>query len=152
MNIKALVTMLVLGSSSLAFADRDHRTDEYKPDTYSAAYKQEAYSPSYKQDAWHARPQLLSNNTHVNGRTMINVAPGTRPFTKLELRSNGGRTSIEKVVIVLGNGKREVLQNGGLIAGKQSLTIDLPGGSRWIKSVMLIGSSRGRASIDVLAV
>lgn len=146
MNIKALATMLVLGSSSLAFADRDHRADTYEEAAKPAdAY---AYTPGFH----HARPIVLANNTRVSGRTLIDVAQGTRPFTKLELRANGGKTSIDKVVIVLGNGKREVLQNGGVVAGKQSLTIDLPGGSRWIKSVMLIGSSRGRASIDVLAV
>jgi len=162
MNLKALVTMLVLGSSSLALADHDRTEPAYS----QPAYSQPAQSPpAYSQptSAWHQpgswwnhqrqeRPVLLSNDMHLTGRALIEVGANLKPFTKLELRANNGRTSVDRVIVMFGNGRRQVLQTSGVVTGKSSLTIDLPGGERSIKSVMLIGSSRGRASIDVLAV
>ena len=64
--------------------------------------------------------------------------------------------SDDRVLITFGNGRRQIVQlsgkQSGLINANKSLTIDLDGGARQIKSVMLIGSSGRRASIDVIAV
>jgi hypothetical protein len=136
MNIKAVLVTLILGSSSLAFADH-------------LSYKE----PTVRDHRWgYERPVLLANDTHLMGRAFIKVTPSTRPFTKLELRSNNGRTSISKVIVELGNGQRQIVAFGKVVSGKQSLTIDLPGNARYIKSVMLLGDSRGRATLDVLAI
>jgi hypothetical protein len=162
MNIKALITTLVLGSSSLAFADhyegsyapapatapavRDHRM---LPPTPAPAPVQQSWG------GWHKpvlQPVLLADNTRVTGRALIQVPTSTRAFTKLELKSNNGRTSIDRVVIVFGNGQRQVAKLGSIVNGKGSLTIDLDGGARNIKSIMLVGNSARRGSIDVLAV
>ena len=87
---------------------------------------------------------------------MITVPASTRAFTKLELKSSTGHTDIDRVMITFGNGQRQVVslrgKADGKINAKKSLTIDLDGGARNVKSVMLIGSSGRRASIDVLAV
>lgn len=167
MNIKALITTLVLGSSSLAFADhyegsyapapeqatapavRDHRMLPPTPAPVQSGY---GYGYGY---GWHKpalQPVLLADNARVAGRALINVPASTRAFTKLELKSNSGRTSIDRVVIVFGNGQRQVARLGSIVNGKGSLTIDLDGGARNIKSIMLIGNSARRGSIDVLAV
>jgi hypothetical protein len=76
-------------------------------------------------------------------------------YTKLTLESQRGRTDIERVLITFGNGQRQVVdlrgKQNGKLSGSQSLTIDLDGGARYIKSVMVIGSSGRRASLDILA-
>ena len=181
MNLKALVTTLVLGSSSVALADhdtskapysaptvRDHRLPGYqapvKPPGYQApVYQAPAYQPPVQASGWtvrpgffrrafQTRPVLLANDTHLMGRSLITVPAGSRMFTKLELRSNNGRTSIDRVVIELGNGQRQVVAMKKIVNGKGVVTIDLPGGARFIKSITLLGNSQRRATIDVIAV
>lgn len=141
MKIKAVLVTLILGSSSLALADHT-TTPEVRDHRSLHGYAQPVV----------AQPLLLANNTHLMGRAYIKLAPTWRSFTKLELRSNKGRTKIDRVVVELANGRREIVRAGGIVAGKQSLTIDLPGNARFIKSVLLLGDSRGRATIDVLAI
>lgn len=168
MNIKALITTLVLGSSSLAFADhyegsyapapatapavRDHRM--LPPTPAPAPVQAQGYG--YER-GWHKpvalQPVLLADNTRVAGRALIQVPAYDRAFTKLELKSNSGRTSIDRVLIVFGNGQRQSVRLDSTLSGKNgTLTIDLNGGARQIKSVMLIGNSARRGSIDVVAV
>lgn len=164
MKIKALVTMLVLGTSSLALADhvsptvRDHRTAPARPAPIPAKpLIKPAYTPVQAKPVqppgfgWTARPVLLANNTHLAGRALVQLPARTRPFTKLELRSNNGRTNIQSVQIVFGNGQRQVVKIGKAVTAKTPLTIDLAGNARHIKSVTLIGNSLRRATIDVLA-
>jgi hypothetical protein len=164
MKIKALITTLVLGSSSLALAApayngpavRDHRTlPAPRPAPLPAPTAQARFNFGF---AWHrpvARPLLLANNTRVAGMEDISVAQGRRAFTKLELKANSGRTNLELVVIRFANGQSQTVnlrgnQNGVIKAGK-SVTIDLAGNARYIQSIKLIGKSGRRASIDVLA-
>ena len=174
MKIKALVTCLVLGSSTLALAApayttpyataptvRDHRQLPPAPAPAPAPIAQAPVAQFHGQLGrnWQkplTRPVLLADNTRVNGWSTINVAQGARMFTKLELTANSGRTDLDRVLIVFGNGQRQVVSLRGKLDGKinpgKSLTIDLDGNGRFVKSVMLIGSSGRRASIDVIAV
>jgi hypothetical protein len=167
MKIKALVTALVLGSSSVALADhdklakptvRDHRApiaQPYKPAPAPVTQVAPVRPQAGAYSGWarfFARPQLLANDTHLTGRAVINVPATTRAFTKLELRSNNGRTSIDRVMITYGNGQRQVLALRKVVTGKNSVTIDLAGGARNVKSVLLIGNSTRRATIDVIGV
>jgi hypothetical protein len=157
MKIKALITTLVLGSSSLALAApaytapavRDHRTLPAPP-----AHVVQARA-GFRWQRPVVKTQLLANNTHIAGRSVISVAQGTRAFTKLELKANSGRTNIERVLIVYGNGRTQVVnmtaRKSGIVNANKSLTIDLEGNARFIKSITLIGKSGRRASIDVLA-
>ena len=173
MKIKALVTLLVLGSSSLALADhndfsqaptvRDHR---YVPPAPLPAPVVTQPAPvahhfqfglgRWRQQQQQLRPVLLANDTRVSGWSAINVASTNRAFTKLELKASTGRTDLDRVMITFANGQRQIVQLRGKQDGKltanKSLTIDLDGGSRSIKSVMLIGNSGRRGSIDILAV
>jgi hypothetical protein len=164
MKIKALVTMLVLGSSSMALADsygpavRDHRAPVTTlPAPVQAPVVQGKFQfglGRYRQQL--LRPVLLANNTKISGWSTISVPTASRAFTKLELRANTGHTDIDRVMITFGNGQRQVVslrgKADGKITARKSLTIDLDGGARNVKSVMLIGTSGRRASIDVLAV
>ncbi|HEY5922512.1 MAG TPA: hypothetical protein VIV11_12610 [Kofleriaceae bacterium] len=178
MKIKALVTMLVLGASSVALADtygptvRDHRSPYRPPIAQPLPAPPVVQAPHaqapvakfggrfgmgfWRKPAQQLRPVLLANDTRVTGWSNISVASTNRMFTKLELKANSGRTDIDRVMITFGNGQRQVVslrgRGDGLLNGNKSLTIDLEGGARNIKSVLLIGSSGRRASIDVLAV
>lgn len=168
MKIKALVTTLVLGSSSLALAApayntysapavRDHRTlPAPRPAPLPAPAVQARFNVAARWQKPVFRPLLLANNTRVAGMEDISVAHGTRAFTKLEIEANRGRTNLELVVIRFANGQSQTVnlrgnQSGVVKAGK-SLTIDLQGNARYIKSIKLIGKSGRRASIDVRAV
>ena len=178
MKIKALVTLLVLGSSSLALAD-SYRDDTYGPMVRDHRYTQPVASPlpappvvtapqapvaqyhgqlgfGWRKPALQLRPVLLADDARVSGWSMINVSQTNRTFTKLELKAASGRTDLDRVLITFGNGQRQVVSLRGKQEGKinaqKSLTIDLDGGARNIKSIMLIGSSGRRGSIDVVAV
>ena len=150
MKIHALVTALVLGSSSLALAAPGY--------TAPAARDHRQPAPVYAY-GWHEpvlRPVLLANDTRLDGRALINVSSAMRMFTRLELKAQNGRTNIERVLITFANGQRQYVpltgKQQGILRANKSVTIDLDGGARNIKSVMLIGSSGRRATFDVLAV
>jgi hypothetical protein len=148
MSIKALVTVLVLGSSSIALA---------APTADQAAYQVVEHRTLPPLGVGFLRhvvekpaPMVLANDTHLSGRQLIKVAT-LRPFTKLELRASDGRTMIDRVLINFGNGRTRIVKLGGVVSGKKTFTIDLPGDSRSIKSIVVVGSSKRRASIDVFA-
>lgn len=145
MNIKAIVTTLILGSSSLALAApnvRDHR-DEDRVSQFQSPYRP-APRPMI-------RPVLLANDARVQGRDVIRVSD-TRAFTKLELRSQAGRTQLDKVLITFGNGQSQVIDCNKTLSGSESFSIDLAGNARNIKKIVLVGKSGRRAALDVIAV
>jgi hypothetical protein len=160
MSLKALITTLVIGSSSVALAApavaygptvRDHRTSidvNARAGIQFQGPRPLPYRPAPL--TW----VTLANNMQVAGRTSIKVAPTTRQFTKLELRAEKGNTSIDKVMIVFGNGRSQVVDlNTKLSKRASTLSIDLKGDSRTIDRIVLVGKSNGRrASLDVLAI
>ena len=163
MKINALVTTLVLGSSSIALASsdvRDHRTHAAAPAILAAPAPAPVlqarfgfgFGAGYQRPVRPVSWVTLASSTHVDGREMIAVAPTHRTFSKVELRSNNGRTRLDKIMIQFANGRSQVLDYNTVLAGKQSLSIDLEGNARSIKRIVIIGTSRGRASLDVLAI
>lgn len=148
MKIKALITTLVLGTSSVALAApsvRDHRT---APVVLPQA---QPYRPAPRPTGYQY-PVKLAANTKVDGRELIRVAAAQRPFTRIELRSISGRTKIDKVMITFANGGTQLIDCNKLLTANERFSIDLKGNSRSIKSIVLVGSSGRRASLDVLAV
>ena len=145
MKIKAIITALVLGSASVAFAGPatdqalEHRT--LPPLGYSFL-RHVVEKPA---------PMVLMNDTHLSGRASIKVAT-PRTFNQLELRANDGRTTIDRVLIQFGNGRTRTVKLGRVVAGAKTIKIDLPGDSRLIKQIVVVGSSKRRASIDVFAI
>ncbi len=151
MKIKALITTLVLGSSSVALAApavRDHRPPAgavlAQAHVQPAPWNRPAPRPMY--------PVTLASAQKLSGREVIRVSPSQRAFTKLELRSNTGRTKLDKVMITFANGRTQLIDCNKLLTGSERFSIDLKGNARNIKSIVLVGSSGRRASIDVLAV
>lgn len=146
MNIKALITTLVLGSSSVALAAptiRDHRAPVAAP-VQAAFWHRPAPRPMY--------PVTLASSQNVKGRELIRVSSTQRAFTKLELRSKAGRTKLDKVMITFGNGRTQLIDCNAVIKKGQTYSIDLKGNTRNIKSITLVGKSGRRALLDVLAV
>ena len=138
MSLKALITTIVLGSSSLALAQpaarvdiRDHR------------------APS----SWVSQRYItLASSLRLKpGRNVVDVSQ-LRPVSMIKLEAQSGRTKIDRVVIELGNGQRKVVRAGGIVTAGNPLTIDLPGGKRNVKSVAIFGQGGRRASIDILAI
>jgi hypothetical protein len=179
MSLKALITTLVLGSSSVALAApvvRDHRTHEPAPtrissgsvdhrssiDIYATADISVRPRPTPMPPAPAPMPPqlswvLLANDAKVAGRTTIKIAQGTRAFTKLELRAQGnGNAQIEKVLITFGNGQTQTVNvHKRLSKYDSSFSIDLTGNTRFISKVVLVGkgnAGRRGASVDVLAI
>lgn len=174
MSLKALITTLIIGSSSVALAApsvsygptvRDHRTPaapNYTSDHRGAIDINASAGIQFR----HARPVrpaprpapltwvTLANNMQVSGRTAIKVAPTARPFTKLELRAEKGNTSIDKVMIVFANGRSQTVKLDTKLGKRDSVvSIDLTGNARSIDRIVLVGRSNGRrASLDVLAI
>src|SRR5262245_53937310 len=126
MKIKALVTLLALGSSSVALADsygptvRDHRYPTAAP-LVVAPLPAPVVAPlpapvvvttsqtqggqlhgqfgfGWRKPAPPVRPVLLANDTRVAGWAMINVSAQIRMFTKLELRAATGKTDIDRIM------------------------------------------------------
>lgn len=160
MKLKVLITTLALGLSSAAVAApgtssgptvRDHRT---KIDTRRPIVAPPPVAPVYRPPVRpvQPRPVMLANNTKINGRTAIRVNQPRRTFSKLELRSQTGRTSINKVVIQFANGRSQQVALRRTLAGKQSLAIDIAGNARSIKNIVLVGRSGPRAAVDVVAI
>jgi hypothetical protein len=181
-KIKALITTLILGSSSVALAEtqvRDHRhhntvtTTVIAPTPVAPVATVTAPAPivTARLDAFldarlgfrrAPRPMpvqltyvTLADNLALDGRALIKLQPTSRQFTKLEFRAEGnGRTMIDKVVVVFGNGRSQTIKLDAKLGKKQpTLAIDLKGETRTIERVIVVGKSNGRnAAVDVLAI
>ena len=148
MNIKALITTLVLGTSSVALAAptvRDHRT---LPAPHAQPYRPAPRPTGY------AYPVKLAAAQKVDGREVVRVSPSTRAFARLELRSISGRTKIDKVMITFANGGTQIVDCNKLLANGEIYSISLKGSpvARNVKSIVLVGSSGRRGALDLIAV
>lgn len=172
MQLKALITTLLLGSSSVALADtqiRDHRTHTATATVVAPApvVTKPNIVVTNRLDGrvdgrWNiVRRQpltyvTLANNLALDGRALIRLQPMKRQFSKLELRAEGnGRTVVDKVIVHFANGRSQTIDLDAKLNGKKqrAISIDLKGDSRNIERVIVVGKSNGRnASLDVLAI
>src|SRR5262245_29570894 len=132
MNIKALITTLVLGSSSVAMARpvspefvRDHRAhpapaDDCNDDTVQTL-PAPAPRPVYQTGTWNRpvnwnwnggyyrqpAPMLLGSGLHFanDGRTFLHVGADKGLFNTVRIDGFTGRTLIEQVVIEFEGGQ-----------------------------------------------
>ena len=179
MNIKALITMLVLGSSSVAMARpvtvsgtaeaswtygtapgrapivRDHR--DYRD------HRAPAPSPAYQADyhASHRSPPFVpvwttlgAMNRIADGEMSFAVNPYAGRFTMLKLQSSAGKSLIYRVKIQFANGRTQVVElNQYLTAASPMIKIDLAGeGARSIKNVTVVGRNARMSAYSVLAI
>lgn len=172
MQIKALITLLVLGSSSVALASpevRDHRTHTTivapapvapiaQPSVTITPARFDRTQVKPVPGSWRRPPvqswTTLANDAKVNGRMVLDLKAYNRQFSRLSLRSDGnGKTKIDRVMIVFGNGERQTVElNAKLNKSSSAVSIDLKGDTRNIDKIVLVGKSNGRnASLDVYA-
>ena len=145
MNIKALVTALVLaGTSTAALADpmvRDHRDEP----------AQTQVARDHRTDGWHKKPSwmvLASSAKLTRGRDVITT---NSRLSTLKLVSLKGSTTINEVVIRFANGSEQKVSLAQTIsAGNARLTIDLDGGVGNVTKVIVYGHSNRRGAFEIL--
>jgi hypothetical protein len=170
MNLKALITLLVLGSSSAAMARpivvsgtagasvtvRDHRDHR--------DYRAPVPAPAPGHDGSYRTPPpfvplwttLGTESRIIDGAMAFRVSPVLRGarFTALKLQSSGGKSLINRVEIQFVNGRTQVVQlDQYLTASSPTITIDLAGdAARSIRNVTVIGRNARQSSFSVLAI
>jgi len=158
MNIKALVTMLVLGSSSIAMAHpvtyssyegapivRDHRTPAPAP-----AYDGSLRTPPPFVPPWIT---LGTESRIVDGEMAFRVGPQMGRFSTLKLQTAFGKSLIYRIQVRFSNGATQTVEvNRYLNASNPAITIHLDGSrSRAIRSVTVVGRNARQSSFSVLA-
>jgi len=173
MNIKALITMLVLGSSSVAMARPVTVSGSVKASwTYGTApapivrdhrTQVPARAPAYQTDhhAKHRSPPFVpvwttlgAMNRVADGEMSFAVNPYASRFSMLKLQSSAGKSLIYRVKIQFANGRTQVVElNKYLMAGSPTITIDLAGeGALSIKNVTVVGRNARMSAYSVLAI
>ena len=151
-----VLTTLVLGASSVAFADHPAVTaDPYAPSTIR---DKRDFDDDGIRDRRGFRPRphrwviLEDSAMLLRGRAVIDVS-SQRRFTKLSLDAKSS-LFVDKVLIVFGNGERQVVEvNKRLGNYSAPLMIDLAGNTRKIDKVMVLGrGTRFRSSFALKAI
>jgi hypothetical protein len=143
MRIKTLlVTLGIVGSSSLALADRGYTTwRDHQPARFEQRYTtwQPLTSLERLDRSFGARGDLFDLGTR--GR-----------FTQLRLQNQSGRTLVRQIEIVFANGERQVVQVGRALEGNHAMiNIDLEGDARRIDKIFVDGRSGRRSSYQLYA-
>ena len=143
MNLKALITALVLaGTSTAALADpvvRDHRGDA------SAQIIRDHRADLYRRPSWMV---IASSSRLSRGRDVI---AANAHISTLKLVALKGSTTIATVTVKFANGATQKIRLGQTIAPRsQPITIDLKGAARNVVSIVVSGNSNRRASFQVL--
>jgi hypothetical protein len=146
MNLKALITALVLaGTSTAALADpvvRDHR---------AADASAQVVRGHRDQDDLHRRPSwmvIASQGQLAHGRDVI--ATNAR-ISSVKLVALKGSTTINTITIKFANGATQKLRVNQTIApDAKPLTFAINGGLRNVTRITVTGSSSRRASFQLL--
>ena len=182
MNIKAIIASLVLGSSSVAMAApsvtvsataqgsygttivRDHRDEGHEA---SSVVLQSASQPTYQEASWHSgwdggrklppvyRPVTLASGLSFagDGRKFITVGARAGRFETLQISAAGGRTFLQQVYVQFENGQEQVIRNlDRTLTGNDSVTLDLDGGRRGIRRIVVYGNNGRRRSAGAFSV
>ena len=159
-KIKALVTMLVLGTSAAAFAAPTATVQYNQPAPVTATVTREWREPApapapVVQQGWHHKEQwtTLASSAKINGtKEYIRVGAQAGRFDKLELQQLSGKTQIRFVQINFANGQSQLARvNTTLDRNNTSTTISLGKQERAISSITVYGSSNARSSYAILA-
>src|SRR5262249_8971941 len=156
---KALITLLVLGSSSVAMAHpvsysgiegasvvvRDHRMPAPAP-AYEGSFRSPVFVPQWT--------TLGTESQIASGAMKFHVSPSVGKFTMLKLQTAAGKSLINRVEIKFANGATQVVAlNQYLTAANPRITIDLDGDSaRSIRNVTVVGKNARQSSFSVLAI
>ena len=174
-KLTALITTLVLGSSTVAMAqpsittyrsdrswiDRDVNRDGIRDrevrryrfdDRYDRDRRELArddFGPRRYRSAWVA---LSTPVQLTGGRDVIDVRDrGT--FTQLRIQTSSGASLLDRVLIRFADGSRQVVNlDQSLSPRNPRMEILLDGNNRRIDSIQLLGSSRRNAAVQVFGI
>jgi len=149
MNLKALITALVLaGTSTAALADsnvRDHRDDTTQVSAPQSADIVRDHRVDHRLPRWMT---IASSSQLSRGRDVITA---NARVSSLKLVALKGSTTINTVTVKFANGATQKIRLDETIAPQsQPVTIALQGGTRNVVSIVLSGNSNRRASFEVL--
>lgn len=169
MKLKALITMLVLGTSSVASVAaprpvpapivRDHRTQPapvfqptpvHLPPVYRPPVYQPRPLPPVQRPSW-----VTLGGVHqiTDGAMTFRVGRLARGFSTLKLQSAAGKSLIQRVLIQFMNGRTQTVELGRYLnASNPTITIDLAGRTRSIAKVTVIGRNARQSAFRVLAI
>jgi hypothetical protein len=159
MNIKALITLLVLGSSSVAMA-RPVTVPGYEDAPITRRLPPESAPSEGAPRTPPFVPPWVTIGTEIraiDGAMAFQVSPhlGTgfaKGFTTLRLLSAGGKSLINRVEIQFANGRRQLVElDKYLTASSPSIVIDLDGDRRSIRKVTVVGRNARQSSFSVQA-
>ena len=168
-----LVTLGILGSSSLALADHGYTTNPYQQrriettwrDRQPARFQQPAYRPDYRNDdrddfrrgsygydqrstTW----QPLTSLERLDRRGDLFDLSTRGRFTQLRLQNQSGRTLVRQIEIVFANGERQVVHVGRALEGNHAMiNVDLDGDARRIDKIFVDGRSGRDGSYQLYA-
>jgi hypothetical protein len=145
---------------------RDHRDD----DGYTSVVTRPAIQPIYQvgyQEGWHSgwdggrklppvyRPVTLASGLSFagDGRKFITVGAQAGRFETLQISAAGGRTFLQQVYVQFDNGQEQVIRNlDRTLIGNESVTLDLDGGRRAIRRIVVYGAAGRRRSAGAFTV
>jgi hypothetical protein len=160
--MKALLTLLILGTSSVALAQPapppsyDHRYDQ----TYERSYDRQArWDDRFDRGRFRA-PIMLAPSVTISGRWNQQLAPTLVEFKnqrvvglrRMQFDSQGGRMYLDTVVIHFADGRIQTVRPHQTLSQREpSVIIDLDQGQ--ISSMYVYATPmRGRAAVDVVGV
>jgi hypothetical protein len=137
-KIKALITTLVLGTSSIALADPGFAVRDHRDDVRTAMYRP-------------ARPSWIALSSPMmidSGKNAIKLATPSR-YSQLRLQATAGSSYIKSLTVRFSDGtKQELAINKTL--DPRSPMIELPVSSRAsVDRVVIKGSTNRRASVQL---
>jgi hypothetical protein len=163
MSFKALIASLVLGSSSVAMAAPGVTLSVSAHGTYGTPVVRDhriesppIMRPTGGNDRWNDRwdggrplppvyrPVTLASGLTFasDGRKFITVGSQAGRFETLQITAVGGSTFIKQVYVQFDDGQEQVVRNlDRTLTGNASLTLDLAGGRRAIRRVVVYGSA-----------
>ena len=107
----------------------------------------------YRREGWYgggwngegmARPVTLASGASFanQGRKFITVGARAGRFGTLQIRAEGGQTFIKQVYVQFADGQEQVIRDlDRTLVGDQGVAIDLDGGRRAIRRIVVYGSS-----------
>lgn len=162
--LKAVITTLVLGTSTIAAADTPY-AGPYRGDYPGDRFDDRRHDQTLYNDRFQRQRLLLADNVTLGGRTNqaawvpIDARHG---IDRIRIKLQAGRAFIDSVTIVYADGHRETTQlRRALTTRDPAITVDLRHGG--VRGILIDSTQRGyargggwrrmaTASVDVIGI
>lgn len=143
-KIKALITTLVLGSSSVAMASPSFSLSAGAEWSFGNRTSSGPVIRDHRTTTWTALSQPVSA---MYGRTTIRLH-NTAAFSTLKLQGVAGAAYVDNIILELANGRRQVIEVDRWIDSRSPVQLNVKN-NRQISSVTINGSANRRASYQL---